>query len=215
MPTRDKIPAVTTAGYIVLVVLVALVGGLALIVRALRRGDEADARRRAELVARLGARPGRDSLGRDILELDREGRRVRLTRVPGKHVTRTWVETRVGAPGFGYDVQPRRAALVATIGDTLARSGDPAFDETILAMSRERSRFEAVLSPSVRAALLEFARGEASLGWWWRLDEGVLRGQMRGTWGAEGFDERCDTALRLCVSLARQSEASAGEALAG
>jgi hypothetical protein len=122
---------VTAAGWIVLLVLAVCAALLVLAVRWFRTSDEEDARRGVELARRLGARPGRDAQGRDILELELEWRKFRLTRLWRKRGASTWVETPVEAPGFGFELQPRRALVVATIGDTLARQGEASVGERL------------------------------------------------------------------------------------
>ena len=158
----------------------------------------------AEMLARLGGRLGQDSMHRPVIEVTVEGREVRLTRVETSRSRRTWFEVRVSSGDLGFDVRPRRSQFVATLGPTLVVTGDAAFDGRLLAMSPERSRLGAVLTPEVRRRLVE--QEDQGAPFWWRLQKGVLRGEVHGSWGSSGFPGRCDAALAVLAGLAREIE---------
>jgi hypothetical protein len=71
-------------------------------------------------------------------------------------------------------------------------------------MSPDRERLGSILTPEVRRLLLEQEAQRAPF--WWRLSKGSLRGDVHGSWGDPGFQERCDVALRVATALAREIE---------
>jgi len=191
-----------------LVLVLAVLGVVAALVTlgilAARRGRERRVAAEAQLLARLGGRLSQDAMLRQVIEASVGNRDVRLTRVETSRSLVTWVQARVQAGDLGFDVRPRGAQFVATLGPTLVATGDDAFDENVLAMSPERERLGAILTPEVRQRLVEQARQKSPF--WWRLKEGVLLGEIRGSWGSSGFQERCDLALAVLTSLAREVE---------
>lgn len=65
-----------------------------------------------------------------------------------------------------------------------------------LTLTRTRSK--------VRRLLVEQAGQKTPF--WWRLQKGVLRGEIHGSWGSPGFKERCDLALAIATRLAEGIE---------
>ena len=158
----------------------------------------------AGLVARLGGSVGHDSMRRKVIEARVGGWDVRLTRVETSKSLCTWIELRVSAGALGFELRPRRSQIVATLGPTAA-TGDADFDARMLAMSSEPERLVRILTPELRRLLLDQAEREPWV-WWWRLNGGVLRGEIRGSWGTSGFDARCDLALAAAATLAQEIE---------
>lgn len=190
---------------VLIVVLAALAAGIVGLGIWLSR--RARARRRAaeaELLARLGGRLVEDATRRSVIEALVEDRAVRLVRVETSKSLTTRFEVQAPARDFGFDIQPRRSVFVATLGPTLVVTGDAGFDEQVLAMSPERERLAGILTPELRRLLVEQAGREAAF--WWRLKDGVLRGEIRGSWGSSGFQERCDRALAIATGLASAIE---------